>query len=52
MDNRYLPTSSLNASGKPSWPIRFLSKLNPFSSRIEPETYQQDQKLEFGQSGL
>src|SRR5580698_2718845 len=52
MDNRYIPTSSLNAKGKPSWPIRALSKLNSFASRIEPETYEQDQKITFDRYGI
>jgi HK97 family phage portal protein len=42
---------SLNAKG-PSWSIRTLRKLNPFGSRIEPETYSQSQKIEFNRFGL
>lgn len=48
-NNRYLPISSLNAKA-PSWPIRQFSKL--FRGRIEPEVYQQDQKMEFNRFGI
>jgi phage portal protein BeeE len=50
MDNRFIPTSSLNASGKPSWTIRTFNKL--FRGRIEPEVYQQDQKMEMTRFGM
>ena len=43
---------SFDAKNKPSWPIRTLRKLNPFASRIEPETYEQGQKIEFSRIGL
>jgi phage portal protein BeeE len=50
MDNRFLPTSSLNAKGTPSWPVRQFNKL--FRGTIEPELYEQDQKMEFTRYGI
>jgi HK97 family phage portal protein len=50
-----MPSPSLNAENRPSWPIRTLrslAKFNPFSGRIEPETYEQEQKIEFTRFGL
>src|SRR5690242_16325177 len=38
-----MATPSLDANNKPSWPIRFFKRLNPFASRIEPELYEQSQ---------
>ena len=49
-DNRFIPTSSLNAQNKPSWPVRTFNKL--FRGRIEPEVYEQDQKITFDRFGI
>ena len=50
MDNRFIPTSSLNAQNKPSWPIRTFNKL--FRGRIEPELYEQGQGISMTKFGL
>ena len=45
-----MPSPSLNANNKPSWPIRFLKGV--FSTRIEPETYEQEQGITMTKYGL
>src|ERR1700722_16407238 len=47
-----MASPSLNAENKPSWPIRFIKRLNPFSSRIEPEPYSQERQFSFTRFGL
>jgi HK97 family phage portal protein len=46
--NRYIP-NSLNAKGKPSWPIRAFRKL---ATRIDPEIFTQEQGVTFSRYGL
>ena len=50
MDNRFIPTSSLNANQKPCWPIRTFNRF--FRGRIEPETYQQSQGIQMTKYGV
>lgn len=50
MPNRFIPNSALNASGKPSWVVSQFNRF--FRGRIEPETYEQGQKLEMGPAGF
>ena len=46
-DNRFIPTT-LTAKNKPGWALSALRKV----FRIEPETYEQDQKIEFTSAGI
>ena len=50
MDNRFIPTSSLNAKNRPSWPVRQFQKL--FRGRIEPEVYEQGQGITMTKYGF
>ncbi len=47
--NRYIP-NSLNAKGKPSWPIRAVQENSP--TRIDPEIFTQEQGITFDRHGL
>jgi phage portal protein BeeE len=47
-DNHFIP-NSLNAKGKPSWPIRAFRKL---ATRIDPEIFTQEQGITFDRHGL
>lgn len=44
-----LPTSSLNAKNKPSWPLRLFRRM---ATRIDPETFSQDANITFDRFGL
>src|ERR1019366_3653938 len=46
-DNRFIPTT-LTAKNKPGWAISAFRKV----FRIEPETFEQDQKIEFTTAGI
>lgn len=49
-EQKKIPSSL--TSKAPSWPVRFIKSLNPFSSRIEPEIYKQDRQINFTRFGV